>query len=1126
MESLLRKAAKFMQSRRKNKRWRNLVTCLAAVVVFGTTYALILPAITIDDETAEQEAGLVLIQDGDAAQEEKQETSLTDKTYPEDSEDVIDQNDVAIGAAEEEQESDGLNEFPADLQMIDIFALDAETKTLSFEGADYKVTVTYDESAGIPEGASLQAEEIEAESEEYASLLATASQTLEEQDTYIHKARFFDISILDGENEIEPASAVDVQISLAAEENIDTDALIVTHEDELISTVDTTEEEDGTVTLAFETESFSDYGVISSGGSQTISVGDTVTLQGTSSYSTDSWSVSAEGIVSLSESDNTTAIVTGLSAGTVKVTHTYYKNKSKTETEQFTITVTESEDTTTLTGTASGYTVTVKGNTKVLTDDVTLHVEDYAETASDYQAYYNALVADLETAASKDTIDFDFLHMYHIYLTKTGVDGEYVPEDNVNLQVTITYDTAPANWDKVNWVGHYKKSNGTVNRQAISDGSNSSSGVKQIKVSGNSITFHIQSFSVFPVAALAGDEGDDSGGGSSSSGTITSESGSLSSTETGMNSFQISQAGYYRSTNGARMKKIIEPTDIEDVFKVTVTIEREPTLDELKKVLEAAGGLVLQSNSNAADPGTVIDEYGQQEHDSQLLNIDHGTGYLLITFKTSKGDVTVKLYAEEKANGGQYHGALIPLPNGKWISVNHTKMSFKNATATTFFTSSVDLTQNGLEDILFDAVSPSFDSVTDTIDTSRFTYIGATEDTSTQTNPTTDLGSAEYSNGVITWNGVSGLAANDSQNNVDNSKTMTYYVKLNTTGIDAMSYSASGPDTSSGTAYKEGEAVANISVNTTGFDGNTSTTQKQFTITEPSVKGLLYYISLKKQDKDDSTKLLSGAEFAVYAGNATRGTPVATITTDGNGYGVSTPGLPWGEYTLVETKAPSGYKLPNNPTVSTYKLGYVESRKTDTGYVAEVVDSNKPGKNLTDDPISNEKASIKVILKKVATGTNGTPLSDAVFTLYKEDSDSAETITVGNDSKNVTTERTGLTSGDDGIFYTNASIENGTYYLVETTAPDGYNKLADAVTFTVSADGVQATDNYIKVGEPEVDDDGVTTYTISVTNSTGYKLPDTGGSGTIWFTFGGLAILAGCLMAGFRMRRKRERRSY
>ena len=41
---------KYTQAHRRKKRWYRAVTCLAAVVVFCTTYALILPAITLEKE--------------------------------------------------------------------------------------------------------------------------------------------------------------------------------------------------------------------------------------------------------------------------------------------------------------------------------------------------------------------------------------------------------------------------------------------------------------------------------------------------------------------------------------------------------------------------------------------------------------------------------------------------------------------------------------------------------------------------------------------------------------------------------------------------------------------------------------------------------------------------------------------------------------------------------------------------------------------------------------------------------------------------------------------------------------------------------------------------------------------
>ncbi len=50
-DSFLKQAAKYRYSHRRNKRWKKVVTVLAAVVVFITTYALILPAITLESDT-------------------------------------------------------------------------------------------------------------------------------------------------------------------------------------------------------------------------------------------------------------------------------------------------------------------------------------------------------------------------------------------------------------------------------------------------------------------------------------------------------------------------------------------------------------------------------------------------------------------------------------------------------------------------------------------------------------------------------------------------------------------------------------------------------------------------------------------------------------------------------------------------------------------------------------------------------------------------------------------------------------------------------------------------------------------------------------------------------------------
>ena len=48
----------FIKINRKMKRWQRMVSVLSAVIVFVTTYALILPAITLDKDTAQQQPGI------------------------------------------------------------------------------------------------------------------------------------------------------------------------------------------------------------------------------------------------------------------------------------------------------------------------------------------------------------------------------------------------------------------------------------------------------------------------------------------------------------------------------------------------------------------------------------------------------------------------------------------------------------------------------------------------------------------------------------------------------------------------------------------------------------------------------------------------------------------------------------------------------------------------------------------------------------------------------------------------------------------------------------------------------------------------------------------------------------
>jgi LPXTG-motif cell wall-anchored protein len=174
--------------------------------------------------------------------------------------------------------------------------------------------------------------------------------------------------------------------------------------------------------------------------------------------------------------------------------------------------------------------------------------------------------------------------------------------------------------------------------------------------------------------------------------------------------------------------------------------------------------------------------------------------------------------------------------------------------------------------------------------------------------------------------------------------------------------------------------------------------------------------------------------------------------------------------------------------------------------------------------VTNEKAKLTLMLVKRATGTgtNETApnLTGAVFKLYGADAYNSATDTIKSDAKAIAE----VTSDTKAVQIGSETYGEGTYYLVETKAPDGYNLLSTPVKITVNSDGTvtagtEADENNAK----QTDEDDPYSYTITVYNSTGKELPHTGGSGTYLYTFGGLAILAVGCVYGFSMRRKRER---
>ena len=165
------------------------------------------------------------------------------------------------------------------------------------------------------------------------------------------------------------------------------------------------------------------------------------------------------------------------------------------------------------------------------------------------------------------------------------------------------------------------------------------------------------------------------------------------------------------------------------------------------------------------------------------------------------------------------------------------------------------------------------------------------------------------------------------------------------------------------------------------------------------------------------------------------------------------------------------------------------------------------------------------ILKK--DRNDSSPLQYAEFGLY---SDETFTTPVGILAKPQTTDINGE------VFF--KGIKEGTYYLKEITAPDGYSLLSETVKITIAAtlnaDGTlqDFTCKYAVGSGTETE----TEYTYSdeenliklyakfdVLDDKGFSLPGTGGIGTKIFTASGIGILAvgGCMTGVYTKKKKK-----
>ena len=147
-------------------------------------------------------------------------------------------------------------------------------------------------------------------------------------------------------------------------------------------------------------------------------------------------------------------------------------------------------------------------------------------------------------------------------------------------------------------------------------------------------------------------------------------------------------------------------------------------------------------------------------------------------------------------------------------------------------------------------------------------------------------------------------------------------------------------------------------------------------------------------------------------------------------------------------------------------------------------------------------------------------LADAEFQLYKKDGDTqkyakfVETSTTSvykltGWTNNATEAAKVKTPANGNITF--EGLDAGTYYLEETKAPTGYNKLTAPITVVISSTlpPTGGTASYTVMA------DGATTtdYTVRVENKAGTELPSTGGIGTtIFYVVGGGLMVAAIVL--------------
>ncbi|BCW51872.1 GEVED domain-containing protein [Arthrobacter sp. StoSoilB13] len=285
-----------------------------------------------------------------------------------------------------------------------------------------------------------------------------------------------------------------------------------------------------------------------------------------------------------------------------------------------------------------------------------------------------------------------------------------------------------------------------------------------------------------------------------------------------------------------------------------------------------------------------------------------------------------------------------------------------------------------------------------------------------------------------------------------------------------------------------------------------------YTVTASSISGTITGVVLK----DNLAEVLDDATFV--SGSAT--------LVIGTGAPVPVPN-PVPPSTVLTTAA---FTLPAGQTATlTYSVlvkagawneqlvNVVTGTSTTTPPQTCAPSSGAPGPDCT----TTHHTPAKVLIEKIGESSGGTwvPMAGSTWAVHVDNAGTPGAVLA---SPAIT-----AVAGQTGRFQLEG-IQPGTYWLEETTAPAGFNLLAEPVKFTIATNGTvtlgQGSTGQGSAGgvvtSTDADGDGI--FLLTVRDVPALELPESGGIGWWPFTTAGSALLLAALALALAANRRRE----